>query len=423
MAGFLLFFVSSFCSSTPWAFYLVVQADGFLHESAQKTIENLEKACAAAPYETVHGVIDLFEGTQFKRYFLDQKGMRIVDHSIFHNSISSTMKKGALYAFEGYPHYRTMVIFSGHGSGSMEPHDFPLGEKRKLFQIKTESYYSRYCKRKNLFLADLVYNAMTQSTQDTKSLFFNNSFCLLSSTSLCQFLDSVSQNILNGRKIDIVGFDACHMATLEIADELVDCAQYMIASQEAEYKNGWDYTALIESLLLCPESYSVSRRIVYTYEAQQRKKEGISYSLSALDLDSIKRFRAVFNKVATHTALCMSSSSLFHDTVCEVRLKVEQDFLGHSCVDLLSYYEELLAEIECVPHTDHVECLKVALIEALVLLNQAIIASVSLRERAFVKGCSIYFPKSYDSSLYTCSFSSRSLWTSFLMAFNGSLSV
>ena len=47
---------------------------------------------------------------------------------------------------------------------------------------------------------------------------------------------------------EVVGFDACLMATVEMAEILSGSARYMVASQEAEPGIGWDYTGLFAAL-------------------------------------------------------------------------------------------------------------------------------------------------------------------------------
>jgi hypothetical protein len=44
-----------------------------------------------------------------------------------------------------------------------------------------------------------------------------------------------------GKKIDIVGFDACLMATAEIAVQYAGPASYLVASEQTVPGNGWDY--------------------------------------------------------------------------------------------------------------------------------------------------------------------------------------
>lgn len=45
-------------------------------------------------------------------------------------------------------------------------------------------------------------------------------------------------------KLDMIGFDACLMATFEVASTLAPHADRLLASQELEPGHGWDYTAL-----------------------------------------------------------------------------------------------------------------------------------------------------------------------------------
>jgi len=47
---------------------------------------------------------------------------------------------------------------------------------------------------------------------------------------------------------ELIGFDACLMATLEVANVLKDYSNYMVASEEFEVGDGWEYTTIISSL-------------------------------------------------------------------------------------------------------------------------------------------------------------------------------
>lgn len=50
---------------------------------------------------------------------------------------------------------------------------------------------------------------------------------------------------ITGKKIDIVGFDACLMAEAEVAYELKDNANIMLASEESEGGPGWTYNSML----------------------------------------------------------------------------------------------------------------------------------------------------------------------------------
>ena len=49
-------------------------------------------------------------------------------------------------------------------------------------------------------------------------------------------------------KLDLIGFDACLMQTYEIGLEMASLANVMVASQETEPGDGWDYQAFLDSL-------------------------------------------------------------------------------------------------------------------------------------------------------------------------------
>ena len=51
-----------------------------------------------------------------------------------------------------------------------------------------------------------------------------------------------------GQKFDIVGFDACLMGTIETAYALEPCADYLLASEEYEMGDGWEWTGFLSAL-------------------------------------------------------------------------------------------------------------------------------------------------------------------------------
>lgn len=55
---------------------------------------------------------------------------------------------------------------------------------------------------------------------------------------------------ITGKKITILGFDACLMGELEVAYELKNCADYLLASEENEDGNGWPYTPILGNKVL-----------------------------------------------------------------------------------------------------------------------------------------------------------------------------
>ncbi|MFN8611408.1 MAG: clostripain-related cysteine peptidase [Vulcanimicrobiota bacterium] len=48
-----------------------------------------------------------------------------------------------------------------------------------------------------------------------------------------------------GQKLDVLGFDACQMAAVEVASEIKDYARFMVASQALEGREGWPYSHIL----------------------------------------------------------------------------------------------------------------------------------------------------------------------------------
>ena len=93
---------------------------------------------------------------------------------------------------------------------------------------------------------------------------------------------------LLGKKIDIIGMDACYMAMVEVAYQIKDCAQIMVASEASIPGDGWQYDCILESLVANPDQSSeqFASEIVNCYYQQYAGSES-GVTLSAIDLAGI----------------------------------------------------------------------------------------------------------------------------------------
>ena len=106
----------------------------------------------------------------------------------------------------------------------------------------------------------------------------------------------------NGAPYDIVGLDACLMASLETAAMLKDDAAYMVASQNIEPGAGWDYTQLPQQLAATDKDgiTSTCTAICDGYRNKcVRNGKGDSITLSAVDLSKINRVETALNAVVS----------------------------------------------------------------------------------------------------------------------------
>lgn len=95
-----------------------------------------------------------------------------------------------------------------------------------------------------------------------------------------------------GIHFDIVGFDACLMATIENAYMLSSYADYLLASEETEPGNGWYYTNFVSKLAANPgiSSVELGKLIIDDYADSLYVYDGYAedgFTLSLMDLSKV----------------------------------------------------------------------------------------------------------------------------------------
>ena len=99
-------------------------------------------------------------------------------------------------------------------------------------------------------------------------------------------IDSALSEITNNgeNKLDIVGFDACLMSTIEVVEAVAPYSDIMIGSEILEPGDGWDYSFLqliVDNPSTTPEQ--LGAKIVDTFVAQGQTSEQ-SYALTMLNM-------------------------------------------------------------------------------------------------------------------------------------------
>lgn len=85
-------------------------------------------------------------------------------------------------------------------------------------------------------------------------------------TNLGGLMSQIKENILEGKSLDILGFDSCLMSMTEIAYAIQDSVQVMIGAEGFEPRAGWPYRRILELISLHPDDVnSLARKIVNEY--------------------------------------------------------------------------------------------------------------------------------------------------------------
>lgn len=183
-----------------------VVSDGELSGGAGSEI--LRKVMACPPPENVKFVLqpggskawksNLINPNRTQRFVYDSQGM----HKVYEGHLSNMADPRTLVDFltfceEEYPADHTMLVMFNHGNAA-------FGYGRDAIYLED-----------NLTLKEMRWAFEQVYTLDEEN-----------------------------PPIDIIGFDACIMASMEVANTLNGVASYMVASEEVQVGYGWDYTII-----------------------------------------------------------------------------------------------------------------------------------------------------------------------------------
>ena len=124
-------------------------------------------------------------------------------------------------------------------------------------------------------------------------------------------IDAALNEITNNgeNKLDIVGFDACLMATIEVVEAVAPYSDIMIGSEILEPGDGWDYSFLqliVDNPSTTPEQ--LGAKIVDTFVAQGQNSEQ-SYALTMLNMSKAEHVISTLNDLTS----LKDSTSLISD--------------------------------------------------------------------------------------------------------------
>jgi hypothetical protein len=108
-----------------------------------------------------------------------------------------------------------------------------------------------------------------------------------------------------GRKLDVIGFDACLMASAEVAHQLRGNADFLVASQEVEGGEGWPYTRLLtqnslqalQQALLTRTDFTPRDLAAHVVRTAAGKQDDLP-TMAAIDMSKIPALTEAVDKLA-----------------------------------------------------------------------------------------------------------------------------
>ncbi|AMB59893.1 clostripain-related cysteine peptidase [Microterricola viridarii] len=215
--------------------------------------------------------------------------------------------------------------------------------------------------------------------------------------------------------LDLLGFDACLMATYEVASALAPHAQRLLASQELEPGHGWDYTALG---ILTDGGVSVDElgvAIIDGFEAQaQAEGTETEITLSLVDLTQMPKVDAALTNFTS---------------VLTARAAIAGPVVGRTLAKTLGFgrspdptEDSHMADLGILAGEIGVDALYAsdAADDLVRAINDAVVYKVDGQATRGATGLSIYFPPTPELFLDEYrELGNTGGWADFLLAFYG----
>lgn len=215
------------------------------------------------------------------------------------------------------------------------------------------------------------------------------------SLSLTELKDAFNAAKLN-KKFDLITFDACLMATIEVVSFMRNYADYMIASEEIIPGGGMDYKAVCENFASDNSNEKVGKKICDAFMNKcKRTGKDVYSTLSLINLAHTDNLLKQFNTCAAYMNRMSETNNYFSRIIaaakrCE-KFGTENTFDGSSnMVDLCDFFGEAW-DNHIIAGEDDVY------LTLLDTMDKAVPYTVNSGVRSN-RGISFYYPITYDKA-------------------------
>jgi hypothetical protein len=234
----------------PWLFLAYIAGDNNLSEAG---LEDIEELCQTGSNQNVHAAVQIDtygEHDGSVRYEITPKDSDGIAHRTVirrlreSNSGNPVVLRNFLrWGMERYPAERRLVVIWNHGSGFRAP--------RAIRSIRRDIGYDDFGTSMDM---PEVADALTKA------------------------------GIGQSNKIAVLGFDACLMNMLEIANHFSDHAEILVGSEQTEPGDGWPYDRVLSLMHTNPSPRALAGGIVDSYIEDYTKNGPANVTQSAIDL-------------------------------------------------------------------------------------------------------------------------------------------
>jgi hypothetical protein len=399
-----------------WTVLVWIAGDNDLEEFGRSDLREMKSVGSTTDVNVV-AQFDSMSDRRTRRYYL-RRGTSLSADEVADLGPTNTGDPAVATAFfkwgaGAYPAERYLVVLWNHGSGIDETDVYARARSHGLRVVRRGSGRGVVPRSRGRALAARGFRrSLFSSTLDAALLrrgiaYDDTARDFLDNAELRRVLSSVRRAL--GRRIDVVGFDACLMSMLELAYEHRRLAGYVVGSEEVEPGDGWPYDRILKALVADPEmtGEDLGRVIVREY-ARSYPSEGVTQS--ALDLREAAAAGRAVDRLAGALLTAIRDDTEYANVT--KALHATQSFATPDFLDLHDLCARLSASCRSAEVRSAAKATQVA-VEAFVAAEAHKGASV-----AGARGVAIYFPRGQATVLYRrLDFAKRTRWDEFLAAY------
>ncbi|MCK9224587.1 MAG: clostripain-related cysteine peptidase [Candidatus Muirbacterium halophilum] len=218
-----------------------------------------------------------------------------------------------------------------------------------------------------------------------------------------------------GRKVDIVAFDACLMGMVEIQAQMEETVDILVASEETEPGDGWDYVGAMGAIVDNPTASTavISRKLVEAYMASY---EGQSNWWGPSTCTQASSYVAKVGRIQEAIDAFAAAIIKSNDFVAFGKAMTGAQSYAYS------FYKDLIHFAQIVKDNSSSNSVKVAANGVIDAVNSSVILSMWQADKVKnSNGLAIYAPKSheYKSHYIYTEFAKNTAWDELLQAYYG----
>lgn len=408
-------------------FIVFMSADNDLHYFAWHNIEQMKRVGSNEHLNIVIQINSPGVATPTRRFYIEKNGMKLVSPIIgeipqkYNSGSPQTLIDCVRWASEDFPAENYILALWDHATGALEPGPYRTINTNELFFVNPESNKLELDRGGEGFFT-VLNQELTR--RNKRAICFDDSYQSYISNKELQFaLEEIHHKVLN-KPLDGVGFDACLMGMIEIANLAKNHALFMVGSQEIEFGNGWNYELILRAFLNGPvEPREFFKHMVRAYDKEYRPIAN-DFTQSAFDLALTQDLEQNINDLAQLLIKLFTEQKSTNIKNIIKLCKSPQYctcFDEPSYIDLGHFYKNLLKYLTHAQFNNQeqgallLEEISRLLHQGLEVINHLVIQNSVGNGLKNAHGISIYFPEYRIASSYLRSnFGSNNDWRLFL---------